>query len=268
MPAVILDGTQIATEIKQDLAKKIRASTISPGLAAVLVGDNAASALYVKLKEKAAIEVGITFHKYLSTPDCYPDISEQELFELIKFLNNDPTIDAILVQLPLPAKYDTDKVLKLVDKNKDVDAFTNTKLTSPTVEAIAELLKATKEDLHDKKTLILGNSEVFTQAIAKYVKKEFGIKEVTIEHAIPKDSQEYDVIIIALGQAHALKKSHVKDGAIVIDVGINKLDGATVGDVDPVVAEVAGYLSPVPGGVGPLTVACLMRNTYLLAQEK
>lgn len=268
MSAVILDGTKLAAKIKQDLAKKVQDSTIRPGLAAILVGDDAASALYVKLKEKAALEIGITFHKYLSTPDCYPDISEPELLELIKFLNNDPTIDAILVQLPLPKQYDTDKILKLVSKAKDVDAFANNNLTSPTIDAISELLKATKQDLTDQKVLVIGNSAVFTQSIAKHLKKEFGIKEIAIEHAIPKDSNEYDVIVVALGKPHALKKSHVKSGAIVIDVGINKLKDKTVGDVDPAVAEVADFISPVPGGVGPLTVACLMRNTYLLSQSK
>ncbi len=268
--AEILDGKLLAEKIKIELRSKILLKTKKPGLAAILVGDNPASDLYVKLKEKFANEVGIQFHKYLCNEKCYPDIPESGLIELVEFLNKDKEIDGILLQLPLPEKYDTQKIINTINPEKDADGFhpkNKTGLVPPPIAAVIELLKETGEKLTAKNLLIIGKSDIFTLGLEKYLKKELKIKKIASEKAIPKNSAEYDIIIIGLGQAHILKKKHVKSGAIIIDIGINKLEGKTVGDVDPKVSEIAEYLSPVPGGVGPLTVACLMRNVYELSKE-
>lgn len=263
--AVMLDGKSLAEKIKFELKKEIADSGLNLGLAAILVGDNEASRLYVDLKEKACKEVGITFNKYLCNSECYDDIDETELLEMIDFLNRDKQINGVLVQLPLPEGFDADKVIKKIDPAKDVDGFINNKVTPPTIAAIIELLKATGENLSDKSTLMIGNSDIFINNLESHLAK-LGIKEIKKEKAIPINCADYDIIIIALGQAHVLKKENIKDDAIIIDVGINKLDGKTVGDVDPEVADKAGFLSPVPGGVGPLTVACLLHNVLELTK--
>lgn len=265
--ATILDGKAIAEQLKIELKKDIDASGLTPGLAAILIGDDPASRLYIKLKEKAAAQVGISFHKYLCNSECYQDIDEHELGEMINFLNQDASTHGIIVQLPLPEGFDQDKIVKLIDPKKDVDGFNGGAVIPPTIAAVIELLKATGEKLSDKKTLIIGKSDIFINGLEKYLKTKSGITDIVAEKTIPNDSVDYDIIVIALGQARALQKNQVKAGAIVIDIGINQLDGQTVGDVDPSVAEVAGFLSPVPGGVGPLTVACLLRNTFELAKN-
>lgn len=266
--AKILNGRELADNIKNQLAKNISQSAIRPSLAVILVGDNQASHQYVNLKEKSAREIGIDFHKYLCNSECYPDIDEYELLEMIEFLNNDNSINGIIVQLPLPKDFDQNKITKAIKPQKDVDGFNGGAIIPPTISAVIELLKATKENLISKKTLIIGKSDIFTAGMEKFLKQELQLQEFKITNSIPDDSIDYDIIIIALGQAHCLKKQHLKKDAIVIDIGINKLDGRTVGDADPKVAEIASFLSPVPGGVGPLTVACLLRNTYELANNQ
>ena len=260
----ILNGKKIADEIKSDLARKIFKLKKKPGLAAILVGDDVASAVYIRLKEKACREVGMEFHKYLCGKEC----NEAEVIEAINFLNNDKAVDGIIVQLPLPDGFDTNKIINTIDPNKDVDGFISKNVIPPTISAVIELLKATEEKLENKKTLIVGKSDVFTSGMEDYLKSELKIKSVKIENKIPKDSNQYDVVVMALGQAHALKKKDIKSERILIDVGINKLDDKTVGDIDPECYENANYFSPVPGGVGPLTVACLLRNTYELSIKK
>jgi len=269
--AIILDGKTIADRMLLDLRKRILASGRTPGLAAILIGKDPASEIYVRLKEKAAEKTGILFCKYLADNEIYADIDEFELSELIKFLNKDPQIDGIILQLPLPEGFNQSKMVKLIDPEKDADGFNGEKVVPPTIAAIMELLKAAGENLAGKKTLIIGKSDIFTQGLEKHlIKEKISVKggSITINNSVPPDSAGFDIIIIALGQAGVLKKNQVKPGAIIIDVGINKVGGKTVGDVDPAVAEAAGYLSPVPGGVGPLTVACLLRNVWDLAEQK
>lgn len=267
MPAKILNGQELADKIKIELAKKITELKRRPGLAAVLVGDNEASATYIKLKEKACREIGIDFHKYL----CPKDIGQEELIKLMAFLNADHQIDGILLQLPLPENYETQKILDVIDKQKDVDGFFSNgekdKVVPPTISAIIELLKATEEDLKNKKTLVIAKCDIYTDKMKKYL-AELGIDNITADSDIPQDANDYDIIIIALGQAGSLKKDMVKDGAIVIDVGINKIDGQVVGDAAENVKEKAAFVSPVPGGIGPLTVASLLKNVYELAKRK
>ncbi len=267
--ATILDGQGLANAILKKLAQQIRSARVRPGLAAVLVGSDPASGLYIRLKEKAAQAVGINFHKYLCNEQCYQDISQQELIQLIKFLNQDQEVDGILVQLPLPKKYDSRKVLQAIEPQKDVDGFLTdqTGLIPPPIAAIISLLQATHQDLSELSTLIIGKADIFLNSLDKYLQQELPLKKITRRKSIPQNAKNFDIIIIALGQAKALKKSQVKQGAIVIDVGINKTPtGKVVGDVDPKVKEQAAFLSPVPGGVGPLTVAHLLENTYKLSQ--
>jgi len=268
--AIIIDGTGLAKALKKQLAQKIKTSNHRPGLAAVLVGNDPASDLYVRLKENAALEVGIDFHKYLCNEDCYQDISQAELLKLIDFFNDDKTINGILIQLPLPEKYQTQKIINRVSPAKDVDGFhpkNTTNLIPPTIAAVITLLKATHQDLSDLSALVIGASDIFTRKLKKYITQELPIKKIDLKKSIPKNSNTYDIIIIAIGQAKALKKSMVKDNAIVIDVGINKTkQGKTVGDVDPSVKTKAGFISPVPGGVGPLTVAHVLENTFKLTK--
>jgi len=267
--AIILDGKALAEKIKLDIRKEIIKLPSPPGLAAILVGDDAASKIYLRLKEKAAQEIGINFHKYLGNNDCCPSVSEKELLSMIEFLNNDPATNGIIVQLPLPKKFNTEKIIGTIDPKKDVDGFhprNKTGIIPPTIAAVIELLKATGEDLARKDTLIIGKNDIFTKGLAKYLSAELKIKKIAETKAINETAKKADIIIIALGQAGALKKNLIKAGAIVIDVGINKAGDKTIGDADPAVAESAGWISPVPGGVGPLTVACLLKNTYLLTQ--
>ncbi len=265
--AVLLDGKALAEKIKSELKKDIAESGITPGLAAILVGDNEASRLYLLLKEKAAQKVGIVFNKYLCNSECYSEIDEYELTEMLRFLNKDDQVNGIILQLPLPEGFDQNKMIKLIDPAKDVDGFNGGKIIPPTIAAVIELLKSTNENLAGKKTLIIGKSDVFTEGIKNYLQQELALTDIAISNTIPDNSTDFDIIIIALGQAQALKKEQVKVSAIVIDIGINKVGDKTIGDVDPAVAEVASYLSPVPGGVGPLTVACLLRNTFELAKK-
>jgi len=268
--AVLLDGKKLAEEIKHDLAKKIRASGRHPGLAAILIGEDPASALYVGLKEKACLEVGIDFHKYLCNQACYPAVDEKQIIEMIGFLNHDPQVDGVLLQLPLPAEFNTEKIIASIDPKKDADNLSgkNPNINSPLTDAILELLKAVP-DIKEKNRsalLIIKNDE-FAEKLTSEIKK-LGLEKIRRAKTIPTDVQNDDLIIIALGQAQALKKSMIRPGAIIIDVGINKKGKHVVGDVDPKAAEIAGYQSPVPGGVGPLTVACLLRNTFILSQKK
>lgn len=267
--AIILDGTAIAQQIKLELRREILKLDNPPGLAAILIGDNAASELYLKLKEKACHEVGIEFHKYLFGGRCFSDISQENIIGMIKFLNADPAITGIIVQLPLPPQYQTAKIIKAINPGKDVDGFSSgdSRIIPPTVAAISELLKAANENLAQRRALLIGNSDIFLKGLKKYLIGGLGLKNIRESKNIPKDSAAYDIIVIALGRAGVLKKAQVKPGSIVIDVGINRVRGKTVGDVDPKVAAAAGWLSPVPGGVGPLTVACLLRNVVRLAKR-
>ncbi len=266
--AAILNGAKIAEAIKLDLAKKIAREKTKPGLAAILVGNDRASELYIQLKEDACLAVGLNFHKYLCNQECCENITENDLLSLIEFLNQDKAIDGIIVQLPLPKKYSTQKIINAINPRKDVDGFhpKNTQVMPPTIAGILELLTVTKKNLKNKKALVIGKSDIFIAGLAGRLKK-LGLKIDQAENKIPTDSENYDVIIVALGKAGILKKSMVKTGAIVIDVGINKVKNRIVGDVDEAVKEKAGFVSPVPGGVGPLTVACLLRNTYLLSKK-
>ncbi|MFH0927868.1 MAG: bifunctional 5,10-methylenetetrahydrofolate dehydrogenase/5,10-methenyltetrahydrofolate cyclohydrolase [bacterium] len=275
---MILDGKKLAEEIRRDVKVEIERLGISPGLAVVLAGDDPASHLYVSLKEKAATEVGITFHKVL-----FPDtVTKQGLINKIGELNNDPTIHGIIVQLPLPRPEFEDEVIAALNPKKDVDGFHQTNL-----EALEEgrplilpvLLKVTirllKEaglnNLRNKIAVLIANNPLFFRPFKAYLEQSgcrvFGVVAGGVLHR--RLVQPADILITAVGQPKLISAGLVKPGAVVIDIGMSRVNDKTVGDVDfELVKEKAGAITPVPGGVGPMTVATLLENTLETAKNQ
>ncbi len=259
MPAQLLNGKKLSELILAEIKAKVATLETKPGLAAILVGDNEASKIYLKLKEKACLETDINFHSYLLAENC----TEDKIIEVTDFLNKDPETTGILVQLPLPSGFNTAKIIRAIDPSKDVDGFrADSPFTSPTALGIIELLRETKVDLKGKNIIILSNSEEFSQPFKKLLSDSI-IEHINTKHHTSDfglRTLTADVLIVALGKPHFIKPNQIKNDAILIDVGINKKDGKTVGDIDPDCDEIASWRSPVPGGVGPMTVAMLMQN--------
>lgn len=269
-----LDGKALAEKIKLEVRHVIVGKKLTPNLAVILIGDDPASHLYVRIKEKACHLVGIEFHKYL----FQSNYTEQEIIETINFLNNDPDIDAILVQLPLPKNLNEDLIIKAINPSKDVDCLhpENIKkiiegkpfIISPLAQGIITLIESIPENLENKKALILAKSEY----IFLTLKTLLANKKIIVEQIRPTDpdlitkTKTADILITAVGKPFFIKKEMVKEGVILIDVGTNKIDGdLTVGDVDYTeVFPHCSYITPVPGGVGPMTVAMLLKNTVKL----
>jgi methylenetetrahydrofolate dehydrogenase (NADP+) / methenyltetrahydrofolate cyclohydrolase len=237
-----------------------------------LIGDRPDSALYVALKEKEAKKVGIDTHVYR----CASDTPEPEIFSLINYLNKDNLIDAILVQLPLPDGFNTDGIIMAIDPAKDVDRFhpdnlavllttcDHAQVVPPAIEAVLEILKSINYDLKGKMAGLLVNSEIFGRSLAK-VLSCWGA-ECAVLKADDKDiktkTSRCDLLITALGRMHFIKKGMVKKDAVIIDIGIVRKGKKVYGDVDfESIKNTAGYVTPVPGGVGPLTIAMLFKNT-------
>lgn len=300
MAAIILDGNKIAGEIRAEVASEVKTMTASgmrPGLAVVLVGHNPASEAYVRGKVKSSAEVGIYSEQH--TPP--ESVSTEELLKLISDLNGRDEVDGILVQLPLPAQVDAKKVLMAVDPAKDVDGFhpMNVGLLSTqrpglvpcTPAGIIEILKRNKIPIAGQEAVVVGRSDIVGKPTAMLLIN--GNATVTVCHSkthdLPGVCRRADVLVAAIGRAGMITREFVKPGATVIDVGMNQVTdraefeqlfagnakreetfrtkGSTlVGDVHPHVAEVAGAITPVPGGVGPLTIAMLMANTLRAAK--
>jgi methylenetetrahydrofolate dehydrogenase (NADP+)/methenyltetrahydrofolate cyclohydrolase len=300
MAAIILDGNKIAGEIRAQVASEVKtmaAAGIRPGLAVVLVGRNPASEVYVRGKVKSSGEVGI----YSEQHTLQETVSTEELLELIADLNRRDEIDGILVQLPLPAQVDSKKVLMAVDPAKDVDGFhpMNVGLLSTqrpglvpcTPAGIIEILTRSKIPIAGQEAVVVGRSDIVGKPTAMLLINSNAT--VTVCHSKTRDlpgvCRRADILIAAIGRAGMITREFVKPGATVIDVGMNQVtDGAEferlfagnakreetfrtrgstlVGDVHPNVAEVAGAITPVPGGVGPLTIAMLMANTVRAAK--
>jgi len=244
----IINGKKIAAQILADLKKEIREKKLKPCLAVILVGDDPASCLYVQKKEQAAQKIGIEIRKY----NLSKQTSEKKILEIIELLNRDFQINGILVQLPLPKNISADRIIQAIRPDKDVDGFVkNSIFKSPFVLAVDRALQETGRDLIGKKAVVLVNFNIFGQSLKSQLKK---LKFI-------KDFKKADIIITALGQPQIIKGEMIKPGAILIDGGMSKVDGKTVGDVDrESVKEKAKWLSPVPGGIGPITVAFLLRN--------
>lgn len=268
-----IDGHKIADQIKNQIKDKISQFDSSPCLAIILIGDDPGSHIYVGLKEKAAKQVGIKIKKYL-----FPKETEQKvIINLIKNLNSDQNINGILVQFPLPKHMDENQIIRELEPAKDVDGFhsDNIKcllagqdcLVPGLAEGIVRLLNTTDQDFSKSHVAVIGNSEVFTVPLEYLLTKKF--KTVTILHADEVDDlQEYDVLVVAVGQPELIKGSAIKKGVIIIDVGYNLVGNKSVGDVDyESVKDKARWITPVPGGVGPMTVAMLLNNV-VRAYEK
>ncbi len=286
MSARLIDGKAAAAELRARVAievEKFRAARgRAPGLAVVLVGEDPASAVYVRNKGKATIEAGMeSFEHKLSV-----DTSEGELLELVERLNADPAVDGILVQLPLPGHIDADKVLTSVDPDKDVDGFHPVNagrlaigldgFVPCTPLGCLKLLRAELGDLSGKNAVVIGRSNIVGKPMAMLLLGDHCT--VTIAHSRTRELSEVvrgaDIVVAAVGRPEMVKGDWIRPGATMIDVGINRVpaeDGKSrlVGDVDFASAsKVAGAITPVPGGVGPMTIACLIRNTLVSAARR
>jgi methylenetetrahydrofolate dehydrogenase (NADP+) / methenyltetrahydrofolate cyclohydrolase len=260
----LIDGKKISHKIFRDLAKRTKKLKTKPTLAVILIGSDKASHLYVSIKEKRAVEIGINFKKFI-----LPTKTKQtEVINLIKKLNLNQSITAILIQLPLPKHLNTDKIINSVDPRKDADGIhPDSKVLPATTGAIIEALKYTKANLKNKSVAIIGKSKIVGLPTFKYLKdkaKKINIYDSKTKN-LPAECSKADILIVAIGKANLIDHKYIKPSAIVIDVGINKLKGKTVGDVDFNSTEsIASYITPVPGGIGPITVAALLSNTIKL----
>ncbi|MGA7292836.1 MAG: bifunctional 5,10-methylenetetrahydrofolate dehydrogenase/5,10-methenyltetrahydrofolate cyclohydrolase [Terriglobales bacterium] len=302
MAARILDGTKIAAEIRVEVAaqaKELTASGVRPGLAVVLVGHNPASEVYVRGKVKSSQEVGLYSEQHTPSENTTTDA----LLQLIAGLNRRDEIDGILVQLPLPPQVDAKRVLMAVDPAKDVDGFhpmnvgflstQRPGLVPCTPAGVMEILKRSGIPVAGQEAVVVGRSDIVGKPVAMLLLNQNAT--VTVCHSKTRDLPEVcrraDILVAAIGRAGMVTRDYVKPGATVIDVGINKITerkefdrffagnhkreetflakGSTlVGDVHPEVAEIAGAITPVPGGVGPLTIAMLMSNTVKAAIQR
>lgn len=267
----LLYGKPIAEKILSSLKEDISGFAEKPHLAVILVGNDAPSEIYVGLKRKAAEEIGMDFSLYRFVGNE----SQENVTYLINSLNEDPQINGIIVQLPLPKSLDADKVIAAIDPQKDADGFLAQGLLLPVFpRAIIKLLKSSGKNLLEKKALVLANSDEFGTVMVKMLRDENMASQYVLAENIPSNLEqirEADVLVSAVGSPGLLKAEMLKDGAIVIDGGISKVGKKTVGDFDPSGAEdKIGAYSPVPGGVGPVTIACLLENVCLAfeAQQK
>lgn len=274
MTAQIISGTATASQIKCEVAAKIAQYRSQgkrpPGLAVILVGADPASQVYVGSKRKSCGELGIESKSY----DLADTTTESELLTLIDQLNNDPAVDGILVQLPLPAHIDSRKVIDAISPHKDVDGFHPYNVGRlcqrvPTLRActpygVMKLLETTGVNLYGKHAVIVGASNIVGRPMA--LELLLGGCTVTVTHRFTQDLESHvrqaDILVVAVGKPHFISGEWIKEGAIVIDVGINRIDGKLVGDVEfDLASQKASHITPVPGGVGPMTVAMLMQNT-------
>ena len=290
MPATVIDGKQMAEDIRREVAEEVRTfkegGNASPGLAAVLVGDDPASAVYVRNKRRACDEAGMlneTFELPLET-------TQDELIGIVRELNSDARFHGILVQLPLPSHIQEREVILAIDPDKDVDGMHpvnggrllegNPRFLPATPAGVQQMLMRTGNDPAGKHVVIVGRSNIVGKPLATILmqKAPGANATVTVCHTGTKDvaafTRQADIVVAAIGRPRALTAEMVAEGAVVIDVGINRVDDATrkagyrlVGDVDyEPVAEKASAITPVPGGVGPMTIAMLLTNTLQAAR--
>jgi methylenetetrahydrofolate dehydrogenase (NADP+)/methenyltetrahydrofolate cyclohydrolase len=276
MSATIMDGRGLAERIRAEVADEVTKLDEAPGLATVLVGDDPASDIYIRGKHKAAREVGITALDHRLPKDA----SEEDVLGLVAELNADDAIDAILVQLPLPSGMDENRVIRAVEPIKDVDGFHpfnagQLYLGEPThVPAtplgILALLHEYDVELEGARAVVIGRSQIVGKPVAHLLLQRNAT--VTICHSRTRDlaarAGEADVLVVAAGTQGLVGADDVNEGAAVVDVGINRTDTGIVGDVDPAAAERAGLITPVPGGVGPMTIAMLLRSTVRAANYR
>ena len=266
---MILDGKALSDQIKDDLTKKVKNYLIKPCLAVIQIGNDEASNVYIKAKEKACNTVGINFIHVKFEEDT----TEQEVINKIVELNNDTYVNGILLQLPLPSQFNQDKLLNLINKNKDVDGLTdinagllfkgNSNLVPCTPLGIVTLLKEYKIDLIGKHVVIIGKSNLVGKPLAILLLQEGAT--VTICHSKTNNLKQFtkqaDILVSVVGKKDLVTKDMVKENSVIIDVGINRVAGKLYGDVDfENVKDIVSFITPVPGGVGPMTVAMLLSN--------
>ncbi|MGV3125646.1 bifunctional methylenetetrahydrofolate dehydrogenase/methenyltetrahydrofolate cyclohydrolase [Streptococcus orisratti] len=274
-----IDGKALAQKIQGQLAEKVVQMKadygIVPGLVVILVGDNPASQVYVRNKERSALAAGFKS----KTVRLSDSISEEELLTVIEQYNNEPDFHGILLQLPLPAHINDKRILMAIDPKKDVDGFhpMNTghlwngrpQMVPCTPAGIMEMLREYHVDLEGKQAVIIGRSNIVGKPMAQLLLDKNAT--VTLTHSrtrnLPEVAKQADILIVAIGRGHFVTKDFVKEGAVVIDVGMNRdANGKLIGDVDFAdVAPIASLITPVPGGVGPMTITMLLEQTYQAA---
>ena len=279
--AVIIDGKALAKKIRQELkveCDELKAKGVNPKLAVIMVGDNPASKVYVRNKSRACDEIGIEYEEYLMKDD----IKQEELIDLIKKMNEDKTVNGILLQSPIPDHLNINQAFKTITYRKDVDGFTPSSVgklcigedtfISCTPYGVMKMFEEYNIDLTGKNVVILGRSNIVGKPLIQCCLAKNAT--VTVCHSKTKNIEEYtkkvDVLIAAIGKAKFVTKDMVKKGVVIIDVGINRNEqGKLVGDVDfENVEPLASYITPVPGGVGPMTIAMLMNNVIKAAKEQ
>lgn len=275
LSATLMDGAALAARIRTELRDDVTELGVI-GLATVLVGDDPASKIYIRLKHEAAEEVGIR-----AVDRRLPEeTSEEELLELVSELNDDDSIDGILVQTPLPAGIDEARVMRTIDPMKDVDGlhpfnagqlfFGRQTFVGATPVGIMRLLDEYGIPVEGSRAVVVGRSLIVGRPVAMLLLHANAT--VTICHSRTQDLARHtldaDILVVAVGKAAAITADMVKAGAAVVDVGINRTDAGLAGDVDPSVADVVAFLTPVPGGVGPMTIACLLENAVRAARYR
>lgn len=260
-----INGKKIALKIYKDIKKDLKKITHLPGLGVILVGFNKASKIYVSLKEKKASELKIKFIKAVFKNNA----TEKEILAKINEFNKRADINGILIQTPLPKFLNANKIIKKIAPQKDVDGFLkNSPVVSPPVLATIESLKATAVTLKNKKTALLVNSKIFGSALKNNLKKFLGVSSKVF---LPKKEnwsyiKEADIIICARGKPHFLKENQIKKGVILVDIGITRVGKKVFGDIAPEALKKSSFYTPVPGGIGPLTIAFLFKNLIFLTK--
>ncbi len=267
----IMDGKNLSNIIKDDLRKEISMYVQTPILAVITIGDDEASKVYVNNKRKSCEQVGISFMHF----DYLSEVKESVVINKIKELNKDVSVNGIIVQLPIPDHFNVENIINTIDVSKDVDGLTNESkikrmnneesLVPCTTKGILELLDYYKINMESKRVVVVGRSElVGTPTYQECLKRN---ATVTICHSKTKDlgsiTKEADILIVATGHKYLIDKDMVKEGCVIIDVGISRDNGKLYGDVNPNVSDKCSYLTPVPGGVGPMTVVMLLKNTFI-----
>ncbi len=273
----IIDGKKLRNEIVEELKKEVKHYMIKPCLAVIQIGDDPASNTYIKSKEKACNEIGMYFKHIKFTEET----KEIEVINKILELNNDEYVHGILLQLPIPEKFNPDKLINYIARNKDVDGLTDINLgklynnkpclSSCTPLGIMKLLEDNNVEIEGKNVTIVGRSNLVGKPLLGLMLNKNAT--VTICHSktenLSKHTKNADILVVAVGKKQFIKENMVKEGAVVIDVGINKEDNKLYGDVDfEKVKEKASLITPVPGGVGPMTVAMLMKNVVTAYQKQ
>ncbi|KKQ55845.1 MAG: Bifunctional protein FolD [Parcubacteria group bacterium GW2011_GWA2_38_13] len=267
-----IDGKAIAEDILLKIRKKIVESGITPGLAVIMIGNDEPSKLYVRNKKKACLKVGIDFHTYFCEKE-----TENQIIEMITFLNNDPAVSGIIVQLPLPERFNTQKIIDAIDPKKDADGFHPKNLKNilagksttypPLVQTVLRILNNEKINMSKKTVALLSHSQVFCPIMVKALENN-GAQTKIIELQDAKALKEADIVIVALGKPGCLTGDMIKKDAVVIDIGITKTNMGFTGDADfKSISKIASMATPTPGGVGPVTVAMLLQSTLDLTEN-